>query len=83
MIDKCLSWAVALTLLYGCATTEGDESLLLVHGPAEVAGTTPAWCYSTLADADCYVQRDLGATQRLIGAYVPVQPYAVPGPGEP
>jgi hypothetical protein len=83
MIDKCLSWAVALTLLCGCATTEPDESLLLVHGPAEVAGTTPAWCYSTLADADCYVQRDLSATHRLIGAYVPVPPFAVPDPEVP
>lgn len=83
MIDKCLSSAVALTLLCGCATTEPDESLLLVHGPAEVAGTTPAWCYSTLADADCYVQRDLSATDRLIGAYVLAQPSAVADADDP
>jgi hypothetical protein len=74
MLGKWMSWAIALTLLCGCAAPESDEPLLLVRGPAEVAGTTPAWCYSTLADADCYVQREVGATDRLIGAYVPVPP---------
>ena len=46
---------------------------MLVHGPAEVSGVTPAWCYSTLADADCYTLQIPGASDRLIGAYVPVE----------
>ncbi len=80
MIGKSLSWVVALTLLSGCATPAPDEGLLLVHGSAEVAGSGPAWCYSTLADADCYIQRDFGATDRLIGGYVPAQPSDAEGP---
>lgn len=83
MIGKRMSWAVALTLLSGCAAPEPDEPLLLVHGPAEVAGTTPTWCYSTLADADCYVQRELSATSRLIGSYIPAHQYEVPDADDP
>jgi hypothetical protein len=74
MIGKWMSWVAVPMLLYGCAAPESGQPLLLVHGAAEVAGTAPAWCYSTLADADCYIERDLGASDRLIGAYVPVPP---------
>lgn len=72
--------AVALALLSGCATPQPDEGPLLVRGSAEVAGAGPAWCYSTLADADCHIQRDFGATDRLIGGYVPAQPYGAENP---
>ena len=70
MIGKWAMWAL-LAALPGCTSIEPESSLLLVHGPAEVAGTSPAWCYSTLADADCYIERDDRATGRLIGAFVP------------
>jgi hypothetical protein len=74
MIRKWMSCTVAPMLLYGCAAPEPGQPLLLVHGAAEVAGTAPAWCYSTLADADCYVEREPGAGDRLIGAYLPSEP---------
>jgi hypothetical protein len=70
MIGKAAIWAL-LAALPGCMSVTPGNSLLLVHGPAEVAGTSPAWCYSTLADADCYIERDARATDRLIGAYIP------------
>lgn len=77
MISKCMAWTAALILLGACApfVEEPAESLLLVHGSAEVAGTGPAWCYATLAEPDCYIYPDPTAVDRLIGAYVPVQPY--------
>jgi hypothetical protein len=70
MIGKAAMWAL-LAALPGCTPVAPGNSLLLVHGPAEVAGTSLAWCYSTLADADCYIERDERATDRLIGAYIP------------
>ena len=72
-------WAMGLMLLAGCAPPP-PPSLLLVHGPAEAAGATPAWCYSTLAEPDCFTQRNLDANDRLIGAYLPVEPNAEPQP---
>jgi hypothetical protein len=74
---KWMSWAAAPVLLSGCMMPEPGP-LLLVHGGAEVEGTTPAWCYSTLADADCYLERDPAASDRLIGAYLPAEPAAAP-----
>jgi hypothetical protein len=70
MIGTRAIWAL-LAVLPGCTSVEPENSLLLVHGPAEVAGTSPAWCYSTLADADCYIEHDERATDRLIGAFAP------------
>jgi hypothetical protein len=49
-----------------------------VHGPAEAAGATPAWCYSTLAEPDCFTQRIPEANERLIGAYLPAEPSGEP-----
>jgi hypothetical protein len=69
-LHRFLALAALLALFGGCAPAE-PETLLLVRGPAEVAGTGPAWCYATLADPDCYVARDPAASHRLIGAYVP------------
>lgn len=73
MAGDRLSWVMMALLVGGCAATAPPEQLLLVHGPAEVAGVSPAWCYSTLADADCFTWRVPEATDRLIGAYVPVE----------
>jgi hypothetical protein len=70
MIGRGAIWAL-LAVLPGCTSVAPENSLLLVHGPAEVAGTSPAWCYSTLADADCYIERDERSTDRLIGAFIP------------
>jgi hypothetical protein len=78
MIKKPLGWAMATMLLGACAPAPPPPSLLLVHGPAEVAGATPTWCYSTLADADCFTQRAPEATDRLIGPYLPLEPIAAP-----
>lgn len=74
MTIKWMLWAIAPVLLHGCTAPEPSEPFLLVHGGAEVAGTTPAWCYSTLADPDCFTQRSPGAADRLIGAYLPPEP---------
>jgi hypothetical protein len=78
MIGKWMSWVVAPALLSGCTGLEPGEPFLLVHGGAEVAGTTPAWCYSTLADADCYLEREPDASDRLVGAYLPLEPDTAP-----
>ncbi|MGE0117633.1 MAG: hypothetical protein AB7S71_01570 [Dongiaceae bacterium] len=77
MIGKWMAWTAALTLLGACAPWAGEstDTLLLVHGSAEVAGTSPAWCYYTLGEPDCFTYPDPAATDRLIGAYVPVRPY--------
>jgi len=77
MIGKWIAWSVALALLGACVPWAGEnsDSLLLVHGSAEVAGTSPAWCYTTLGEPDCFTYPDPAAADRLIGAYVPVQPY--------
>jgi len=80
MTKRLLMGASAAALLSACAPAPPPEPpLVLVHGPAEAFGTTPAWCYSTLADPDCYTQRVPGAGDRLIGAYVPVGPDGEPG----
>jgi len=72
---RLLGLATATMLLGGCAPAPPPEpALVLVHGPAEALGTTPAWCYSTLADPDCFTERSPEASDRLIGAYVPVEP---------
>jgi len=72
---KLLGLATAMMFLGGCTPAPPPESaLVLVHGPAEAVGTTPAWCYSTLADPDCFTDRVPEASDRLIGAYVPVEP---------
>ena len=76
MIGKWMFWIAAPVLLYGCGAPQPAQPLLLVHGAAEVAGESPAWCYSTLADAGCYVQREPDASDRLIGAYLPLEPGA-------
>ena len=78
MTKKLYGWVMATMLLGACAPVPPPPSLLLVHGPAEVVGATPTWCYSTLADADCFTQRAAEATDRLIGAYVPIEPIAAP-----
>ena len=67
-------WTVIVAVLaLGACAPDGPESpLLLVRGPAEIAGVSPAWCYRTLAQPDCYIERVPGATHRLIGAYVPL-----------
>ena len=80
MIGKRTGCAVVLAMVGACApadTSDTSDMLLLVRGPAEVAGTGPVWCYSTLADPDCYIERDLAASHRLIGAYV------LPPPSDP
>jgi hypothetical protein len=77
MIGKYMACTAVLALLGACAplVEEPADSLLLVHGSAEVAGTGPVWCYATLADPDCYIYPDPAVGDRLIGAYVPVRPY--------
>jgi hypothetical protein len=46
--------------------------------PTEAAGATPAWCYSTLAEPDCFTPRGPEANERLIGAYLPSEPSGEP-----
>jgi hypothetical protein len=78
-MTKTLMLCVMPMLLLGaCAPPPPEPSLVLVHGPAEVYGATPTWCYSTLADADCYTERSPEATDRLIGAYLPLEPSPEP-----
>ena len=72
-------WAMTAMLLGACTPAPPEPSLLLVHGPAEASGATPAWCYSTLAEPDCLTQRSPDANERLIGAYLPVPPSAEAG----
>lgn len=72
MTKRTLGWIVAALVLAGCAPPP-KPTLVLVHGPAEAFGATPAWCYETLADPDCYTQRVPEATDRLIGAYLPTE----------
>ncbi len=76
MTKKLFGWTMATMLLGACAPAPRGPSLLLVHGPAEAAGATPAWCYATLAEPDCFTQRSPDASDRLIGAYLPVEPSA-------
>lgn len=79
MTKKPFEWAMTAMLLGACTPAPPPPpSLLLVHGPAEAAGATPAWCYSTLAAPDCLTQRSPDANERLIGAYLPVEPSAEP-----
>ena len=78
MTKKSFGWAMATLLLGACAPAPPPPLLLLVHGPAEVSGATPAWCYSTLAEPDCFTQRSPEANERLIGAYLPAEPSAEP-----
>jgi len=78
MTRKPFGWAMATMLLGACAPVPPEPSLLLVHGPAEAAGATPAWCYSTLAEPDCLTERNPDANERLIGAYLPAEPGAAP-----
>jgi hypothetical protein len=61
-----------MILMTGCTAPTPTHPYRLVHGAAEIEGTSPAWCYATLAEADCFVARQTDATNRLIGAYVPV-----------
>ena len=75
MTKMPFGWAMATMLLGACAPPP-QPSLLLVHGPAEAAGATPAWCYSTLAKPDCFTQPSPEANERLIGAYLPAEPEA-------
>ena len=75
MTKKPFGWAFATMLLGACVPAPPPEpSLLLVHGPAEAAGATPAWRYSTLAKPDCFTERSPDANERLIGAYLPAEP---------
>lgn len=83
MTKRLLISTTATMLLSACAPAPPESSLLLVHGPAEAVGATPAWCYSTLADPDCYTQPIPGSSDRLIGAYVPLEPAAEPEPEAP
>jgi hypothetical protein len=80
-----VAWVMVTMLLGAGVATAQEPALLLVHGPAEAFGATPAWCYSTLAEADCYTEAIPDANDRLIGAYLPVAaaaaPQYVPGPG--
>lgn len=79
MTMKPFGWAFATMLLGACTPAlPPAPSLLLVHGPAEAAGVTPAWCYSTLAEPDCLTQRSPDANERLIGAYLPAEASAEP-----
>jgi hypothetical protein len=78
MTKKLPLWVIPTLLLGACAPPPPEPSLVLVHGPAEVYGATPTWCYSTLADPDCYTQRSPEATDRLIGAYLPIEPSPEP-----
>ena len=76
MTRKLLGLAMGTMLLDACAPVPPEPSLLLVHGPAEAAGATPAWCDSTVAEPDCLTQRSPDASERLIGAYLPAEPDA-------
>jgi hypothetical protein len=79
-MTRILLLGAIAAMLLGCVPAPPPEPpLVLVHGSAEAFGPTPAWCYSTLADPDCYTQRVPEASDRLIGAYVPVDPYNGPG----
>lgn len=78
MTKNPFGWAMATMLLGACAPAPPQPSLLLVHGPAEAVGATPAWCYSTLAKPDCFTERSPDANDRLIGAYLPAEPSAGP-----
>jgi len=78
MTKKLPLWVMPMLLLGTCVPPPPEPSLLLVHGPAEVYGATPTWCYSTLADADCYTERSPEASDRLIGAYLPLEPSPEP-----
>ena len=84
MIGRQIGWVIAAMLLGAGVATAQEPALLLVRGPAEAFGATPAWCYSTLAEPDCYTQPIPEANDRLIAAYVPVaviaEPPYVPGP---
>jgi hypothetical protein len=84
MIVRQFGWVMAAVLL-GAGVAAAQEPLLLVHGPAEAFGATPTWCYSTLAEPDCYTQPIPEANDRLIAAYLPVamiaEPQYVSGPG--
>lgn len=75
---KLFGSAILITLLGACVAVAQEPALLLVHGPAEVAGATPTWCYSTLAAPDCYTQPIPDANDRLIAAYLPVEAIAEP-----
>lgn len=78
MMGKLTLCAAALLALGACVPPPPPTpTLVLVHGPAEAVGATPAWCYSTLAEPDCFTQREPSAAERLIGAYVPAQPPVV------
>lgn len=78
MTKKPMLLAIPMLLLGACAHPPPEPSLVLVHGPAEVYGAAPTWCYSTLADADCYTERSPEANERLIGAYLPPEPNPEP-----
>jgi hypothetical protein len=80
MTKRLLIWTTATMLLGACAPVPPEPSLALVHGPAEALGATPAWRYSTLAAPDCFTQRKPDANDRLIGAYLPIEPSATPEP---
>ena len=84
MTGRQFGWVMAAMLLGAGVATAQEPPLLLVRGPAEVFGATPAWCYSTLAAPDCYTQPIPEANDRLIGAYLPVEatvePQDVSGP---
>lgn len=78
MTGRLFGWVMAAMLLGAGVATAQEPALLLVHGPAEAFGATPAWCYSTLAAPDCYTQPIPGANERLIAAYLPVAAPAEP-----
>jgi hypothetical protein len=84
MTTRQFAWVLATMVLGAGVATAQEPALLLVHGPAEAFGATPAWCYSTLAEPDCYTQPILEGNDRLIGAYLPVaavvEPQYLPGP---
>jgi hypothetical protein len=84
-MTRKFGWMMATVVLCAGVATAQEPPLLLVHGPAEAIGATPTWCYSTLAEPDCYAQPIPEASDRLIGAYLPVaataEPQYVPGPG--
>ena len=78
MTKKRMLWVIPMVVLGACAYPPPEPSLILVHGPAEAYGATPTWCYSTLADADCYTERSPKASERLISAYLPAEPVPEP-----
>jgi hypothetical protein len=78
MTKKLFGWITVAALLGAYAPAPREPSLLLVRGPAEAVGATPAWCYSTLAQPDCFTQRSPDANERLIGAYLPLETNAEP-----